>query len=107
MKMQKLNLFIVANNALVVNGLKHFLEDRFGDGLNISNFYSSKSCLKNLKGDTQVIVMDYFLQGRSASEILKSINNINPNTRVVMHSSGEDVAAWIELYCRNEAVCAN
>jgi DNA-binding NarL/FixJ family response regulator len=98
--MGKLNLFIVANNALVVNGLRNYLKDRFGEKLNINNFYDSRTCLRNIRKDTQVIVTDYFLGGRNAEESLRSVKEINPSARIVLHSSREQVAAWIDQYCR-------
>ena len=51
--MEKLNVFIVADNALVVNGLKHYLKNKFGD-IDITNFYDSRSCLKNGRRERHV-----------------------------------------------------
>jgi DNA-binding NarL/FixJ family response regulator len=96
--MEKLNLFILANNALVVNGLRHYLIERFGDGLNISNYYDTRTCLRNLKTDTQVIVTDVFLNGKNAADSLKIVREKNPGAHIVLHSSKEAVAAWIDQY---------
>jgi len=95
---EKINLFIVADNILVVNGLKHYLEARFGDSICISNFYDSRSCLKKINDRIQMVVLDYFISGRSATETHNTIKKINPKTRVIMHSSNEEVAASIEEY---------
>lgn len=95
MEEEKLNLFIVADNVLVVNGLKHYLTERFGDKIRITNFYDSRSCLKKLHSGIHMVVLDYVISGRSVAETLKSIRKINPNAKVVMHSSNEEVAASI------------
>ena len=98
MKPEKLNLFIVANNPLLVNGLRHHLEDRFGPSLNISNFYNGRSLLRRIDENTQVVVMDHLLQGRAGHEILKGIKAINPSIEVIMHSTDDEVIASIEAY---------
>ncbi|MCW3075904.1 MAG: hypothetical protein JWO32_513 [Bacteroidetes bacterium] len=94
--MEKINLFIVADNALVANGLKHYLRNQFGD-INIFNFYDSRSCLKKIKKDTQVVVLDNVIHGRSGVETMRSIKTINPETEVIMHTSGEEVASFLRI----------
>lgn len=96
MKNRELNLFIVADHALVVNGLKHYLEDRFGPKLHIYRFYDSKSCLKKINKNTQAVVLDHSIEGRGGNEILKSIKSINPETEGIFYSSSEQVAAYVE-----------
>lgn len=105
--MEKLNLVIVANNALVVNGLKHYLKDRYGEDVSISNFYDSRSCLRKMKKDTQVIVTDCFLNGRNAADCLKSVKQTYPNAKIILHSSREEVAAWIDRYYQTQPVSLN
>lgn len=95
--MEKLNVFIVADNALVVNGLKHYLKNKFGE-IDITNFYDSRSCLKKINEKTQIVVIDHFIHGRSGMDTLMSIKTINPHTEVIMHTSGEDVASYLDLY---------
>jgi DNA-binding NtrC family response regulator len=102
MKNGGLNLFIVADHALVVNGLKHYLEDRFGPDLHIYRFYDSKSCLKKINKDTQAVVLDSVLEGRRGDEILKSIQTINPNTEGIIYSSTEEVAAYVDALLKGE-----
>jgi DNA-binding NarL/FixJ family response regulator len=98
MEKQRLNLFIVANNALVGNGLRHYLQSRFGGSVRITNFYNSRTCLKKMDKSTQLVVLDYFLSGKSGLETLKCIKAINPDAEVIMHSSSEAVAACIEAF---------
>ena len=94
----KINLFIVADNALVVNGLKHYIQKRFGTWINIFGFYDRKSCLKKVDGSTGVVVLDHFINGKPGIETLKSIKAINPLTEVIMHSSNEEVAELIHAF---------
>lgn len=98
--MNKLNVFIVAENALIVNGLKHYLKKEFQD-IEITNFYDSRSCLRKIDKQTQVVIVDDFIHGRSGIEALRSIKTINPEIEVVMHSSREEVASYLHLYCRD------
>jgi DNA-binding NarL/FixJ family response regulator len=91
-----LNVVIVAENALIVNGLKHYLRGRFGSSVNINCFYDFKSCLKNLKSDTDVVVVDFFIDGKKGADVLRSVKLINPHTEGVIHTSDEEVAEFIQ-----------
>lgn len=101
--MEKINLFIVADNALVANGLKHFLGKKFTD-VTISRFYDCRTCLKKINRDTQVVILDHVIHGRSGEEAMRSIKTINPDTEVIMHTSREDVAAMLEIYCQKRSL---
>lgn len=93
-----LNLYIVDDNVSMVTALKHYLQKRFGHGLKISTFYSGESCLKKINKDTDIVILDYYLNGKNGLETLKSIKEINPETEVIMLSSNEDVAMAIESF---------
>ncbi len=93
-----INLFIVADNALVVNGLKHYLNKRFGTTICISNFYNKKSCLKKVNKNTQVVVLDYLENDKSVLETFKKIRTINPVTEIILPSSNEDIANSIDAF---------
>ena len=96
MEAQKLNLFIVDDNKLMVAELRIYLNGRFGNILNISTFYTGKSALEKIDKDTSIVILDYFLDGENGNDVLKSIKDINPNTEVIMLSSNENVAIAIE-----------
>jgi DNA-binding NtrC family response regulator len=95
--MEKMNVFIVADNALVANGLRHFLGKKFKD-ITITRFYDCRTCLKRITRDTAVVILDHTIHGRSGEEALRSVKTINPNTEVIMHTSAEDVASMLEIY---------
>jgi DNA-binding NtrC family response regulator len=98
MNPQALNLFIVDDNKLLVTDLKHYLQTRFGIGINISTFYDGESCLEKVDADTRIVILDYFLEGKNGMEILKAIKLINPKTEVIMLSSNESIAVAIESF---------
>jgi DNA-binding NtrC family response regulator len=103
MKTKELNLYIVAENALVVNGLRHYLENRFGNNVHITSFYDCKSCLKCVRQDTDAVVVDYFMEGKKGSDVLKAVNAINPKTQGIFHSTSTEVATTVEALLRTAA----
>jgi DNA-binding NarL/FixJ family response regulator len=95
MENRELTLYIVGRHALVVNGLKHYLENRFGSSLHIYPFYDGKSCLKNINENTQAVVLDYMMEDMDWEKMLRSIKTINPNTEGIVHFTSEEVAEHI------------
>ena len=98
METQGLNLFIVDDNKLMVTDLKHYLKNRFGGSVRISTFNDGESCLEKVDKKTNIVILDYFLDGINGLEILKSIKAINPKTEVIMLSGNEDMAVAIETF---------
>jgi two-component system response regulator AtoC len=98
MDQQGINLFIVDDNKLLVTGLRHYLEDRFGADVKITTFNDGESCLEKVDANTNLVILDYFMEGKNGLEILKSIKAINPKTEVVMLSGNEDMALAVESF---------
>jgi two-component system OmpR family response regulator len=103
METQRTNIFIVDDNKLMVLSLKHYLEKKFGAGVNVSIFYEGESCLEKINKQTDIVILDYFLDGENKNaknglEILKSIKEINPQTEVILFSSNEGIAIAIEAF---------
>jgi DNA-binding NarL/FixJ family response regulator len=98
METQGLNLFIVDDNKLMVNDLKQYLQNKFGQSVRVSTFYDGKSCLEMVDKKTDVVILDYFLEGESGLDVLKSIKSINPKTEVIMLSSNEDMGLAIQTF---------
>lgn len=98
METQITNLFIVDDNKLLVADLKNHLQTIFENSLNISTFYDGESCLDKVDGDTHVVILDYFLEGKNGLEILRSIKTINHKTEVIMLSTNEDIVIAIETF---------
>jgi DNA-binding NtrC family response regulator len=98
MKTQPTNLFIVDDDELMVTALKQHLSRKFGDGVHISTFNDGDSCLANVNKETDIVILDYFMEGKNGLEVLKSIKSINPETKVIMLSSNEDIALAVETF---------
>lgn len=98
METQGTNLFIVDDDNLIVTTLKKYLQDRFGNTVKISTFNDGESCLKKVDKETQIVILDYFMEGKNGLETLKSIKEINPETEVIMLSTNEDVAVAVESF---------
>lgn len=102
MKSRMLNLFIVDDNPMTLVGLSHYLRNRFGNDIIISTFGSGKSALEKVTADTDIVILDYFLEGENGNDVLKSIKLVNPETEVIMLSANEDMGIAIESF-RNGA----
>ncbi len=96
METQALNLFIVDDNKSMVTSLKQYIKSRFGGSVNIKTFFSGESCLEEVDKSTNVVVLDYYMEGKNGLEILKEIKKVNPDTEVIMLSSNNDVGLVIE-----------
>jgi DNA-binding NarL/FixJ family response regulator len=98
MKTQGLNLFIVDDNHLMVTTLKQYLQNKFGLDIRISTFNDGDSCLAKVDQDTNVVILDYYMEGKNGLEVLKAIKEINPKTEVIMLSNNENMALAIETF---------
>ena len=98
MKTQETNLFIVDDDVLMLTALKHYLYNRFGNGLRISTFTDGESCLKKVDEETDIVILDYHMEGKNGLDVLKSIKSTNPKTEVIMLSSNEDKGVVLETF---------
>ncbi|MCE3226371.1 MAG: hypothetical protein K0S32_922 [Bacteroidetes bacterium] len=96
MKSQKMNVFIVDDDASMITLVKNHLAKRFGKELTISSFDNGESCLEELNENTHVVILDYYLNGKNGLDILQLIKKKNPATEVIMLSNNEDIVAAIE-----------
>ncbi len=105
METNRTNIFIVDDNKLMLMALKQYLENRFGVSVIVSPFSDGESCLKKVDKHTNIVILDYYLDGNNKTakngiEILKSIKEINPKAEVIMLSSNEDIGVAIESFRR-------
>src|SRR5688572_20976665 len=103
MENRALNVFILNDNVETAGKLRRYLVKRFGDRLNISLFFNSKSCLRMIDNHVDLVVVDDYLNGpgntgRPGVEVLKRIKEDHPHTEVIVLSSNEDVGLAIEAY---------
>lgn len=98
-----LNIFILNDNIEIAGKLRRYLAKRFGDLVNVSLFFNSKSCLRMIDNHVDLVVVDDYLNGlgslgKPGIEVLKRIKDEHPKTEVVVLSSNEDVGLAIEAY---------
>lgn len=98
MQTQGLNLFIVDDNQLMVKGLRNYLNIKFGVSLNISTFKTGEDALTKIDEHTNIVILDYYLDGKNGNDILDAIKRINPKTEVIMLSSNESIGIAIESF---------
>jgi DNA-binding NtrC family response regulator len=96
------NVFIIAEKALVVTGLRHALTVKFGDRIQVSAFYDSRTMLGKVDDKTTALILDYFFEGKRGINLLKAARVINPAVEGIMHSSTDDVVAAIERLLSGE-----
>jgi two-component system response regulator HydG len=92
------NLFIVDDNKLMVETLKQYLQERFGASMHISTFNDGESCVLKVDKETDIVILDYYMEGKNGLDVLKAIKVINPKTEVIMLSSNENMAVAIESF---------
>jgi len=98
MKTQSLNLFIVDDNMSALSELKNHLFHRFGEGIKILTFNTSKSCLEKVDEHTNIVVLNNRLKNENYEDVLKSIKESNPETEVIMLTEKEDIASAVTAY---------
>lgn len=101
MKDQAINLYILNDNVETAGKLRKYLVKRFGNLLNISLFFSSRSCLRMMGNQVDLVVLDDYLReggrtGTQGTEVLKKIKDRSPNTEVVILTTHEDIGSAVE-----------
>ncbi len=94
MKTEKIKLFLVDDDALLLKSLEiEFLQHA---DFEIETFPTGELCIKNLDKNPDIIVLDYHLDGIESGvmngiETLDQIKKINPEIQVVMLSSQDKI----------------
>jgi len=98
-KTEKLKVFLVDDDEMFVESLKHSLNGNIAD---ILTFPTGEECLKNLKQEApNVVVVDYYLNDKSKSamngiQVLNKIKEVNPETEVIMLSAQDNVSIAVD-----------
>ena len=98
MSTEKTNIFIVDDNQLMVAALKQYLQNKFGESVDITTFNDGESCLKMVHKELHIVILDYLMAGKNGLDTLKAIKLTNPKTTVIMLSGNEDIALAIESF---------
>lgn len=101
MKDHAVNLYILNDSVEMAGKLRKYLLKRFGRNLNVSLFFSSRSCLRMIGDHVDLVVVDDFLNeggasGTTGTEVLKRIKDRSPRTEVVIMTSHEDIGSAVE-----------
>lgn len=104
MQTTPLNVLILGEHALVVNGLKRRLQQKFGSAVNTSVFCDVNQCLRNVQHDTDVLVLDANLEGRCAEAWGRQFRAISPSIEVIIHDSAAQVIDGLRGMLRNRLV---
>src|SRR3989337_3241414 len=94
MKTEKINIFLVDDDALFLKSLEiEFLQHA---DFAIETFATGELCMENLSHNPDVILLDYHLDGMDKNamngvEVLDKIKTLNPDIPVVMLSSQDKI----------------
>ncbi len=96
MKSSKLNLLILDDNLAIAQPLTNYLNNRFGERINLSMFIDGNECIRSIDQDSHVLILNYAMNGydegaRNRGEIFKRIKRRNPKTEVTMLTSKQNV----------------
>lgn len=94
------NVFILGDYALVANGLRHKLQQKFGSAVQMTVFYDVNHCLKRVDKLTHLVVVDEHVEGRPAALIASQLRAISPDVEVVVHDNADRVARAISAQLR-------
>ena len=88
-------IFIVDDDPFIAEALTDYLTREIAHDIQI--YETGEDCLKNLSGNPDVIVLDYFLnsvqrEAANGMKILESIKKSYPNIHVIMLSNQERYA---------------
>ncbi|MDZ4752107.1 MAG: response regulator [Flavobacteriales bacterium] len=99
---RSINLFIVDDDQEVIVGLRRFLDQKFGNNINITEFNDGSIALRRVNQSTDIVVLDYQTEKRSEEHLIKEIKAINPKTQVIVLSTNENIGIAVDSY-RNGA----
>lgn len=99
-KKEELIVFLVDDDIMFLDTLKHFLSDEKNKELKISVFKSGEECIENLYLKPDIVVLDYYLDGSIKAmdgiTTLKKIKTTSPQTYVIMLSGQDNIDIALE-----------
>lgn len=89
-------------NQFITNQLKWYLGEiayQQGCNLEIDSFRSADECLHNLKQDTDLAFIDYYLEdGKTAMEVIEGLKEKNIDCKVIILSQKRTVKSALEAH---------
>jgi DNA-binding NtrC family response regulator len=95
---QTQTLFIVQDNAETSLNLKQFIEKRFNTFFNIQTFHNAVEALEKIDKNTTILLLDYDYFGDKGNKIVNFVNDINPETKVIILSNNEEIGNAIDAH---------
>lgn len=93
--MNLFKIFIVEDDEIFAKTLKHYLS--LNTEYEVEIFTTGKSLLKSLYKNPSAITLDFYLPDYSGMELLKKIQEYNPDIPVVIVSGQQDITTAVEL----------
>lgn len=92
-----LELLILDDNTLIADTLSKKLQKNFGTKINVLTFFDADHCLRNIGGQSHVIIIDYFIDSdnkgfRNGLTIFNYIKKSNPQAEVTMITSNKGIS---------------
>jgi DNA-binding NarL/FixJ family response regulator len=99
MRDTELNISIVDSNKLVVNGLKYYLQNRYGQCIRVFSFSNLKTFIDKLdrRIESDIIIMDTHTYNNDEKAV-KLIKSIQPKAEIIPLSNNETVALMLESF---------
>lgn len=95
----KKNVFIVDNDPEVTLELKNLLEIRFRDMFDYFIFHTGAHAKDESDNRTDIVIINNYLTGENGTMVAESMKKRNPNLKIVMLTTNEEVVYDIEQIC--------
>jgi DNA-binding NtrC family response regulator len=94
-------IYLIDDDKIFITSLLHQLKGMFGEDINIRTFHTGEEFLKQLSKKPCIILLDYYLNSTykdamNGLEILKRINFINPEAKVIILSSQDKMEIAVD-----------
>jgi DNA-binding NtrC family response regulator len=97
---EKISVYLVDDDILFLKSLEHHLQHKLKYFVQIKPFHSGEEFIKHMKEKPDIVVLDYLLNGSSASlngmDVLRQIKTESPETTVIMLSGQDKLEIAIE-----------
>ena len=82
--LEKIKIFLVDDDEMFVNSLKHSLS---GKKIEITSFTNGEECIKHINEYPRIVVLDYALnESMNGVQVLNQIKHASPDTNIIMLS---------------------
>jgi len=90
------SVYLVDDDKLFSTALSDQIKKMFNSKATIKTFSTGEDCLKHFENPPSIIILDYFLNSSypdamNGLQILKKINQANPETKVIMLSAQDKI----------------